>query len=84
MRRSPYNVGDRQSVLEIRSIALPYQPSTVMTSLSQITVGIVGAGYMGQLRAQALLAIEGARLVAVADVDATRAEQLAPGPDSAF
>lgn len=55
-----------------------------MTSQSQITIGIVGAGYMGQLRAQTLLAIEGARLVAVADVDTTRAQQLAPSPDSAF
>lgn len=44
---------------------------------AEIKVGIVGAGDMGVQHAEALSQIEGVKVVAVADVDARRAEELA-------
>src|SRR5262249_62355562 len=42
-----------------------------------LTLGIIGAGHMGTLHAQNLLADERVHLVGVADVDQDRAESLA-------
>src|SRR5215510_11526189 len=42
-----------------------------------LTLGIIGAGYMGTLHAQNLIADERVHLVGVADVDQARAETLA-------
>ncbi len=44
-----------------------------MAERATVRVGIVGAGWMGGLRARALGTIAGAEVVGVADLDRTRA-----------
>ncbi len=46
--------------------------------MDQLRVGLVGAGFMGSLHARSLAALPEAALVAVSDVDASRARALAP------
>jgi len=45
--------------------------------MEQVRIGIIGAGYIGGVHAKTLASDERARVVAVHDVDARRAEQLA-------
>jgi predicted dehydrogenase len=45
--------------------------------MADVRVGIVGAGFMGETHAEALRRTRGARLVAVAEPDAARREELA-------
>src|SRR3954451_5580679 len=50
--------------------------------MADLRVGLVGAGGVGQRHAQTLARLPEVRLVAVTDVDAPRAEELARGPDA--
>lgn len=48
--------------------------------MEQIGVGIIGTGYIGQVHAQVYSKLPKVRIIGVADVDASRASQLAESP----
>jgi len=52
--------------------------------MEQLRIAIIGAGWMGRLRARALSSSGEAVLVGAADVDADRASSLSPEPGAAF
>jgi len=55
-----------------------------MENATPVRVAIVGAGWMGTLRASALRIIEGVEIVGVTDMDMERAAALSPSAEAAY
>lgn len=55
-----------------------------MAETAGVRVGIVGAGWMGSLRARALETVAGAEIVGVTDLDRERAAGFAPAPEAVY
>jgi len=55
-----------------------------MENATPVRVAIVGAGWMGTLRASALRIIEGVEIVGVTDMDMERAAALSPSAEPAY